>query len=236
MNRRPAEVTLPLLALAAFAACLAQTEPQAAPPSQAPPSPARDTQAYIAELEDPARDAYQKPEEVIAALGLRPGEVIADIGSGSGYFALRLARAVGESGRVFAVDIDPDLIRHLNRRLRDAGVRNVQTVLVPPDDPLLPDASIDRFFFCDVWHHVGDRPRYLRLLKRMLRPGGQVVMIDFHKRALPVGPPASMKIAREDLVAEMDKNGFRVAAEHRFLPYQYFLVFEVTGPRAPATQ
>jgi predicted methyltransferase len=186
-----------------------------------------DPAAYIASLDDPARDAWQKPDEVLKALALKPGEVVADIGAGSGYFTVRFARAVGDAGRVYAVDVSPDMIRHLNRRLRDAGTRNVVTMLSEPDDPLLPDASVDRFVIVDTWHHIEDQPKYLALLKRMLRPGGQVVHIDFQKRDLPVGPPASMKIAREDLVKQMEDAGFRLAAEHGFLPYQYFLVFAV---------
>jgi ubiquinone/menaquinone biosynthesis C-methylase UbiE len=186
-----------------------------------------DPAAYISSLEDTSRDAYQKPDEVMKALALRPGEVVADIGSGSGYFTLRFAWAVGERGRVYAVDVSPDMIRHLNRRLRDAGVRNVVPVLSDPDDPLLPDASVDRFVIVNTWHHVEDRPAYLALLKRMLKPGGQVVHIDFQKRDLPVGPPVAMKIAREELVRQMEETGFRLRAEHTFLPYQYFLVFAV---------
>jgi SAM-dependent methyltransferase len=186
-----------------------------------------DPAAYVASLEDPARDAWQKPDEVVKALALREGEVVADVGAGSGYFALRFARAVGDAGRVYAVDVSPDMVRHLNRRLRDAGIRNVVTVLSEPDDPLLPDASVDRFVIVDTWHHVEDQAGYLAKMKRMLKPGGQVVHIDFLKRDLPVGPPTGMKIAREDLVAQMEKAGFRLATEHGFLPYQYFLVFEV---------
>jgi ubiquinone/menaquinone biosynthesis C-methylase UbiE len=185
----------------------------------------QDSPAYIAMLEDPARDAYQKPAEVVAALALKPGEIVADIGAGSGYFALRMAKDVGPTGRVYAVDVSPDMIVHLNRRLRDAGVTGVQTILSAPDDPLLPDASVDRFFICDTWHHIEDQAKYLGLMKRMLRPGGQVVMIDFQKRDLPVGPPLPMKIAREDLVKQMEKAGFRLAREHTILPYQYFLAF-----------
>jgi len=185
----------------------------------------RDPKAYIAMLEDPARDAYQKPHEVMAALALSEGETVADIGAGSGYFALRLAAHVGDKGTVFAVDVDPEMIRHLNRRIRDAGAWNVRTILAPPDDPLLADASVDRFFVCDTWHHIEDQAAYLARMKTMLRPGGQVIMIDFHKRELPVGPPVSMKIAREDLVRQMETAGFRLAGEHAFLPYQYFLVF-----------
>jgi len=186
-----------------------------------------DPAAYVASLDDPARDAYQKPDEVMKALALRPGEIVADIGSGSGYFTVRFARAVGETGRVYAVDISPDMIRHLNRRLRDADIRNVVTVLAEPNDPLLPDASVDRFVIVDTWHHIEAKAEYLGLLKRMLKPGGRVIHIDFQKRDLPVGPPPGMKIAVEDLVEQMQAAGFRLAAEHGFLPYQYFLVFTV---------
>lgn len=185
----------------------------------------RDPKAYIAMLEDPKRDEYQKPDEVLAALQIKPGETIADIGAGSGYFAVRFAARVGEQGRVLAVDIDPEMIRYLNRRVRDAGIRNVQTVLAEPDDPLLADASVDRFVIVDTWHHIEKQAEYLALMKKMLKPGGQVVMIDFQKRDLPLGPPMEMKIAREDLVRQMESSGFRLAKEHTFLPYQYFLVF-----------
>jgi len=186
----------------------------------------QDSPAYIAMLEDPKRDVYQKPAEVVAALALKPGEVVADIGAGSGYFAVRLAKEVGPAGRVYGVDVSPEMVVHLNRRLRDAGITNVQTILSAPDDPLLLDASVDRFFICDTWHHIDDQAKYLALMRRMLRPGGQVAMIDFQKRELPVGPPLAMKIAREDLIKQMEGAGFRLAGEHTFLPYQYFLLFE----------
>jgi len=185
----------------------------------------QDPKAYIAMLEDPQRDAYQKPHEVIMALGLKEGEVVADIGAGSGYFAFRLAHHVGENGRIYAVDINPDMIVYMNRRIRDLQLRNVVTVLAVPDDPLLPDASVDRFFICDTWHHIANQKQYLALMKKMLRPGGQIIMIEFHKQELPVGPPVEMKVAREDLVRQMETNGFKLAKAHTFLPYQYFLIF-----------
>jgi ubiquinone/menaquinone biosynthesis C-methylase UbiE len=183
-----------------------------------------DPTAYVAALEDPARDAYQKPHEVIEALALRPGEHVADIGAGSGYFALRLAHHVGPQGHVYAVDISPDMVRHLNQRIAEAGLRNISTILASPNDPLLP-RPVDRFFFANVWHHIEDQAGYLARMKKLLAPGGQIVMIDFHERDLPVGPPAAMKIAREDLVRQMEAHGFALAREHTFLPYQYFLVF-----------
>jgi ubiquinone/menaquinone biosynthesis C-methylase UbiE len=184
-----------------------------------------DPAAYIAALEDPRRDAYQKPHEVMQALGIREGEVIADIGAGSGYFAVRLAHHVGPAGRVYAVDISPDMARHLHERVRDMGLLNVSPILARADDPLLPQ-RVDRFLIVDVWHHIEEQARYLALMKKHLKPGGQVVMIDFHKRELPVGPPVGMKIAREDLLRQMQTHGFQLVTEHTFLPYQYFLVFK----------
>ena len=132
---------------------------------------------------------------------------------------------MGRAGRVYAVDVSPDMIRHLHVRVRDAGLLNVSPILAPSDDPLLPE-PVDRFVIVNVWHHVDDQRAYLARMKERLKPGGQVVMIDFQKRELPVGPPVSMKISREDLIAQMQANGFRLDAEHTFLPYQYFLIFK----------
>lgn len=184
-----------------------------------------DPKAYIGSLEDPKRDAYQKPHEVMTALNLKSGEVIADIGAGSGYFTFRIAHHVGPKGKVFAVDVSPDMIRHVNRRIRDLKTANVVSILADPDDPLLAEQSVNRFFICNVWHHVENPSKYLAALKKMLKPAGEIVMIDFHKKDLPFGPPVQMKIAREDLIKQMEANGFRITKEHTFLPYQYFLVF-----------
>jgi len=187
----------------------------------------QDSKAYIAMLEDPARDAYQKPHEVLMSLGLKEGETIADIGAGSGYFAFRFSHHVGENGRVYAVDINPDMIVYMNRRIRDLKLKNMVTVLSAPDDPLLMDGSIDRFFICEAWHHIQNQTQYLTLMKKMLKPGGQVIMIDFQKKDLPVGPPNEMKIAREDVIKQMQAAGFNLEKENSFLPYYYFLVFAV---------
>jgi arsenite methyltransferase len=184
-----------------------------------------DPKAYMQALEDPKRDEYQKPHEVLSALNIKPGEVIADIGAGTGYFTFRLAHFVGEKGKVYAVDVSSDMIRHINRRIRETNAANVVSILAELDDPLLPDRSVNRFFICDVWHHVENQSKYLSLMKKMLKPGGEVVMIDFNKKEMPFGPPPQMKIAREDLIKQMQGNGFKLVKEHTFLPYQYFLVF-----------
>ena len=184
-----------------------------------------DPKAYMNALEDPKRDEYQKPHEVLSALKIKSGEVIADIGAGTGYFTFRLAHFVGDKGKVYAVDVSPDMIRHINRRIRDTKSANVVAILAEPDDPLLPDRSVNRIFICDVWHHIENQAKYLSLMKKMLKPGGEVVMIDFHKKELPFGPPLQMKVAREDLIRQMESSGFRLSKEHTFLQYQYFLVF-----------
>jgi arsenite methyltransferase len=185
----------------------------------------QDPKAYISMLENPQRDAEQKPEEVLMALGIKQGETIADIGAGSGYFAFRFARQVGDSGRVYAVDINSDMILYMNRKIRDLKLRNVSTVLSAPDDPLLVDGSVTRFFICNTWHHVQNRANYIGLMKKALKPGGQVIVLDYHKKELPVGPPPEMKMAREEVLKEMESSGFKLAQEHTFLAYQYFLVF-----------
>jgi ubiquinone/menaquinone biosynthesis C-methylase UbiE len=138
---------------------------------------------------------------------------------------MRLAHHVGPTGHVYAVDINPDMIQHLHQRVRDMELLNVSPILARPDDPLLPQ-PVDRFLIVDVWHHVENQSGYLAKMKERLKPGGQIVMIDFHKRDLPVGPPLAMKIGREDLIRQMEAHGFRLTTEHSFLPYQYFLVFE----------
>jgi ubiquinone/menaquinone biosynthesis C-methylase UbiE len=189
----------------------------------------QDSAAQIAILENPQREAEQKPAQVIKALDLKSGETIADIGAGSGYFAFRLARHIGNYGRVFAVDIDPAMIRHMNRRIRDQKISNVVTVLAFPDDPLLADDSIDRFFICHSWHSIEDQAQYLERVKRMLKRGGQVVIIDYKMKASPTGMPQAKKAPKREVVKRLESSGFRLLREHDFLPQQYFLVFSLPG-------
>lgn len=183
-----------------------------------------DPRAYIASLDRPEREAWQKPHEVISALQLSPGDVVADIGAGSGYFALRFAHHVGPTGKVLAVDVSQPMLDELTTRARAASLRNVVPLLTPPDDPRLPDGGVQLVFSCDSWHHIDQRAAYLTKIKRALAPGGRLVIVDFHKDA-PMGPPPAMKRTRADVLAEVEAAGFRLAAEHTFLPHQYFLVF-----------
>ncbi len=180
-----------------------------------PPS----SEEYVRVLEDPQRDAWQKPHEVVMALGLKTTETVADIGAGSGYFTRRFAM---HAGKVYAVDIDAKL---LEAAMKDAP-KNVEAVLATPDDPMLPAASVDTIFFCDVLHHIDGRAAYYPKLAKALKPGGRIVAIEFYKKPLPLGPPESMKISEEELVAELKAAGFRKTNSFDFLPYQYFMVFE----------
>ena len=201
------------LLCAAFAACAAaQTAHQHHPP--------QDAQEYARVLEDPQRDAWQLPHDVIMALELKPSEVVADIGAGTGYFSRRFAHHVK---KVYAVDIDAKLLEIAKK---DAPA-NVEIVLAAADDPKLPAAAVDTIFFCDVLHHIENRPAYYAKLARALKPGGRIVNIDFHKdKPTPFGPPEAMRIAEADVVKELEAAGFRKTRSFDLLPYQYFLVFQ----------
>lgn len=203
-----------LLVLAAGLAAVAQTAHQHHPP--------RSAAEYAHVLNDPGRDEWQKPHAVIEALAVKPDEAIADIGAGTGYFALRFAR---HAGKVYAVDIDEKLLA----MTKEGAPANLVTVLAAPDDPRLPEKSVDTIFFCDVLHHIGNRAAYLPKLLRALKVGGRVVDIDFYKKPLPVGPPPEMKLSEDEVVAEFKAAGFRLAKKLDLLSYQYFLIFE-PGP------
>lgn len=185
-----------------------------------------DLDAYIAKMEDPSRDEWQKPDEVLRVLALRDGATACDIGAGPGYFALRMARSVGAKGHVFAVDVEPRILDMLRERIAKAGVRNVTPVLALDGDPLLPPASCDLILVVDTFHHFPDGVAYLKRLVEALRPGGKIVNIDFHKRETPVGPPVEHRVAREEFLAQAKRAGLEVVDEPTFLPYQYFLVIK----------
>jgi len=185
---------------------------------------------YIAKMEAPERAAWQKPTEVIQALALKPGQVACDIGAGPGYFALRLSSVVGEGGAVYAVDVEPRILKVLLSRIEKSGAKNVVPVLSLPGDPLLPKGACDLILIVDTFHHFPDPVAYLRRLAQSLRDGGAIVNIDFHKRELPVGPKEH-KISRDEFLATARAAGLTLKAEHTFLPYQYFLVLEPDSPR-----
>jgi ubiquinone/menaquinone biosynthesis C-methylase UbiE len=176
-------------------------------------------------FEDPARDEWQKPAQVVGALQLRPGMWVADLGAGTGYFLSYLSKAVGDGGCVLALEPEPNLVMHIRERAEQAGWRNVTPVLASFDDPRLPDRSVDLVFIVDTFHHLDDRLTYLRRLRRALKPGGRVAIVDWFKRPLPEGPPPEHKLARDQVVQEMAAAGYQLDEEPAILPYQYFLIF-----------
>jgi ubiquinone/menaquinone biosynthesis C-methylase UbiE len=174
---------------------------------------------YARFLDDPTRDAWQKPDQVVRALKLQSTEVVADIGAGTGYFARRMAR---HAARIYAVDIDAKLLDIAKQN----APANLETILASLDDPKLAPQSVDTIFFCSVLHHIENRPAYYARLDKALKPGGRIVIIDFYKRPTPVGPPPAMKLSEEEVTAELKAAGFTLVKSHDFLPHQYFLVFE----------
>jgi ubiquinone/menaquinone biosynthesis C-methylase UbiE len=173
-------------------------------------------------FDDPRRDAWQKPHEVITALALAPDAAVADIGAGTGYFAVRFAHMVPR-GRVYAVDLEPDMVRYLGERAKKAGLANLTPVQGAAGDPRLP-APVDLAILVDVYHHVPDRIAYFRTLARSLKPGGRLAIIDFTMDSRR-GPPKSARVLPEQVKKELAQAGYALLAEHGFLPDQYFLVF-----------
>ncbi len=192
-----------------------------------------DLDSYLARLESPERRAWQKPDRVVRALGLRRGAVACDTGAGPGYFALRLARAVGPKGTVYAIDVLPRMIDVLRERAAARRIANVVPILAPRGRDALPPRRCDLVLIVNTFHHFHDGVAYLRALSRRLRPGGRIVNVDFHRRDLPVGPPIEHKVAREDFLRIAEKAGLRVAEEHHFLPHQYFVVLRPKGRPTP---
>ena len=178
-------------------------------------------------FDDPARDAWQKPHEVVQALTLKPDAVVADIGAGTGYFAVRLAHMTPK-GRVYAVDIEPDMVKYLGERAQKSGLKNLTPVLGTPSDPRLPE-KVDLVLMVDVYHHIDQRDAYFRKLAGTLKPGGRIAIIDFTRES-PVGPPPASRLAASEVMAEMKRAGYVLTTEHKILPNQYFLEFK-PGPR-----
>jgi cyclopropane fatty-acyl-phospholipid synthase-like methyltransferase len=176
-------------------------------------------------FDDPERDAWQKPDAVIRALVLAPDASVADIGAGTGYFSVRLARAV-PSGRVYAADVSPSMVHYLESRATQEKLTNLVAVLADPGDARLPRA-VDLVLLVDTYHHIGDRVAYFDRLRKSLTATGRLAIVDFRPDS-PAGPRHG-RVAPETVKAELARAGYRLVAGHDFLPYQYFLVFAPSG-------
>lgn len=181
-----------------------------------------DAEKWAHVFDDPARDAWQKPHEVIQKLALKPDSVVADIGAGTGYFSARLSRMLPK-GKVYAVDVEPDMVKYLGERASREGLKNLVPIRGGTEDARLPE-PVDLALLVDVYHHIDSRESYFGNLKNSLKAGGRVAIIDFRMESKE-GPPRSGRIAPDRVKSEMTKAGYALAHEFDFLPNQYFLVF-----------
>lgn len=193
----------------------------------------QDAEAWAKRFDDPARDDWQRPNEVLDALGLVPDHRVADIGSGTGYFAVRIAERVPQ-GIVYGADIEPDMTAYLRRRAAAHGHRNVRALTVAPDAPHFPE-RLDRVLIVNTYHHLKERVRYLERLKASLQEGAQVVVVDFRKKPTPMGPPLHHRLTPSEVTAEFAAAGYERLAHRDSLPHQYILTFRrrATDPGPP---
>ncbi len=183
-----------------------------------------DAQRWAAVFDDPARDAWQRPDEVVRWLALAPDARVADIGAGTGYFSARLARVV-PAGRVWAEDIEPTLVAHMNARFARESITNAFATLGTTEDPLLAE-PVDLVLVVDTYHHISNRPAFFQRVRSRLRPSGRLVIVDFRADA-PMGPPREHRLAPEVVARELREAGFAAGPSLDTLPNQYVLSFTV---------
>jgi len=180
--------------------------------------------------EGSGRESWQQTSRVVEALEIAPGARVADLGAGSGYFTVHLARAVGPRGRVYAVDVDAEMNEYLKERLAEEGIENVEVVLGEYEDPLLPDGQIDLLFTSNTYHHIQERPAYFRRVKKDLAPGGRVAVIEYDGTEGVFVKLMGHFTDKQTLLSEMQQAGYQVSRDHAFLTRQTFLEFTPTPP------
>lgn len=180
----------------------------------------------IRSFERSERDSWQKPDEVVSALALKNGEVVADIGAGSGYFTRRFAKAVAPDGKVYAVDVAADVLGYLQEQADKEGLHNIATIVSREDDPMLPKNTVDLVFFCDTTHHIANRISFYRTMAPGLKPRGRLAIIDYDPGRPRTPHPPEEHVPRSQVIGEAEDAGFKFVKDFQFLPNQYFLVFE----------
>ena len=185
----------------------------------------RPAEEWIKMLDAPARVAGLKVDEIIVRLELKPGDVVADLGAGSGVFSVSLARAVKPSGKVYAVEIDQALLDHINRKVKERNVTNVRTVLGKFGDPSLPAADVDVAFMHDVLHHIEDRAGYLKNVARYLKPGGRLAIVEPDARIGPHRNDPKLQVTKEQLKAWMADTGFVPSNEFHLFDNKWYVIY-----------
>lgn len=186
---------------------------------------ARTTEQWLKTLDSANRVAKLKIDDVVAALKIEPGSVVADIGAGSGAFTLPLAKAVAGAGKVYAVDIEQGLVDHIVRRAQAAKVENVRGVLGKFTDPNLPSRDVELAFIYDVLHHIENRTEYLKNLARYIKAGGRIAVIDFHPELGPHKDDPALQVTRDQAKAWMAAIGFKPVEEHSLYSDKWFIVY-----------
>jgi ubiquinone/menaquinone biosynthesis C-methylase UbiE len=176
-------------------------------------------------LEAPDRDEWQRPHQILDALGIADASVVADVGAGSGWFTVRLARRVGPNGLVYAQDVQPEMLAAITRRVQREGLRNVRPVLGRGTDPRLPANALDAVLLVGVVHEIEDRVALFRNLATALKPSGRLGVVDFRPGASGPGPDAEDRVEADLIRQEAERAGLRLQRQEAFLPFQYFLVF-----------
>ena len=176
-------------------------------------------------LERPEREQEEAPSKAIAALNIRPGHVIADVGAGSGYYTVRLADAVGSSGRVYATDIQPEMLALIKKKIDARSPGNVELILGTETDARLPAAAIDMALMVDVYHELAQPQTFLRSLKGALKPDGRLVLIEFRKEDAAVPIRLEHKMSVREARLELEAEGFRFDRVIDVLPWQHILIF-----------
>ena len=182
-------------------------------------------QTPVAELikrfESPERDAYQKPKEVITYLGNLETKTIMDIGAGSGYFSIPLAE---KAQKVIAADVNQEFLDHINKKVKDNNIKNVEVRKIPFDSPALQPKEVDMVLIVNTYHHINNRSDYFSKVKQGLATDGELVIIDFFKTEVPVGPKVDHKFSIDEVIAELKLAGFNsFEIEVNLLPYQYIV-------------
>lgn len=185
-----------------------------------------DVDKWVAHFEDPARDEWQKPKEVITLMALKQGMTIVDLGAGTGYFLPWLQSTTGVSGKVIALDVAPKLVEHMNKRAKEEGWSHVEARLIPMDDPQLEENSVDRILTVDTWHHIEHRKPYASKLAKALKPGGKIFIVEVTGKSKRKGPPANMRLSPAEVTSELQQAGLKVTMLEESLPEQYILVGE----------
>jgi len=178
-------------------------------------------------LEAPDRDQWQRPDQIMDALGIAEASVVADLGAGSGWFTVRLARRVGPNGLVYAQDVQPEMLAAISRRVQREGMRNVRPVLGRGSDPRLPARTLDAIVMVEVAHQIEDRVALFRELRNALKPQGRLGVIDYRLNGGGPGPDMDERGDPDVIVKEAEQGGLEWKRSESFLPYQYFMVFGV---------